>query len=206
FVPGDDGNPCVGAQAIEVRTATSACIGDVGQIRVSDVANHRARCAVVGTILAPKSLGVASRRGGDHVLHARVAACCVVAEMLRRANGFGRKLRLARVGRCGAGVVGPDSGKNARWIPRLGARAIDTYRASRNALAVLRYAIGPGAAADPVVEGLENRRLATRIIVVPLRAPQNEIDFRTRFNANAADSTMVSKIASAAGLLPHMRI
>ena len=69
----DDGNAGMWAQAVEVGATAGTGVGDVRQVRVSDVANRGAGRAVVRAILRPKSPGTVSRGGGDHILHARVA-------------------------------------------------------------------------------------------------------------------------------------
>src|SRR5258708_39553758 len=55
FMPADDGDASVRAESVEVGATARACVSDVRQIGVGDVAGRGTGGAVIGAILSPKS-------------------------------------------------------------------------------------------------------------------------------------------------------
>src|SRR5215469_517122 len=194
LVTADDGDPGISAQSIEVGAAARACVGDVREVSVGHVADRRAGCAVVRAVLCPKPSGVVPRCCGDYVLYAGVARARGVPEVLCGADGLSGQLRLPGASRSGGRVVIPESGKNATRITSGSTRTVAKRRAACHALAILGNAVQPRTAAGTGVEGLQNACLTARVVVVPLRAPENQIDLGGRLDADATDSAMVGEI------------
>ena len=94
LVTADDRDARFGAEPVEVGTAASARVSNVGQIRVSDVAIGRAGRAVPGAVLCSKADRVVPCCRGDHVLDAGITAGGRVDEVCRGVHGLGGKLRL----------------------------------------------------------------------------------------------------------------
>src|SRR5260370_40061985 len=69
----DDGDAGVRAESVEVGATTRACVSDVRQIGVGDVAGHGTGGAVIGAILSPKSARIVSSGGGGQLV---VGAVC----------------------------------------------------------------------------------------------------------------------------------
>src|SRR5260370_16030100 len=205
FMSADDGDAGVRAESVEVGATTRACVSDVRQIGVGDVAGHGTGGAVIGAILSPKSARIVSSGGGDHVLDAGVAGSGGVAEVLCGVDGFRRKLRLLRLRRRSAGVVCPDSGKNAGLVAGMRSGSATGEGAGGHALAILGDTVEPGAAADAVVEVLQNGCFAAGVIVVPLRAPEDQVDLGSRFDANATGPSVIEKIVPGRACLNRAR-
>src|SRR5579859_665219 len=137
LMPRDDSNAGRGTEAVEVRPATRARIGDVREVRVSQIAILRAGRAVVGAELRPKAIGVVVRGGGNDVLHAGIATPRRVAKVRRRPHGLGGELRLTRPAWSCGGIVVPDPGEYAVGIASWRAGTVAIYRAGRHVLTVL---------------------------------------------------------------------
>src|SRR5258708_448817 len=147
FMPADDGDASVRAESVEVGATARACVSDVRQIGVGDVAGRGTGGAVIGAILSPKSARTVSRGGGDHILDGGVAGSRGVAEVLCGANGLGRDLRLLGLRRHRACVVRPDSGKNAGLVAGVRAGSATGDGAGGHPLAILGDTVDPSAAA-----------------------------------------------------------
>ncbi len=205
FMPADDRDAGVRAESVEVGATARACVSDVRQIGVGDVADCGTGGAVIGAILSPKSARTVSSGGGDHILDGGVDGSGGVAEVLCGADGLGRDLRLLGLRRRRACVVRPDSGKNAGLVAGVRAGSATGDRAGGHALAILSDTVEPGAAADAAVEVLQNGCFAAGVIVVPLRAPEDQEDFWSRFDANAAGPSVIEKIVRGRGCLNRAR-
>src|SRR5258708_16786009 len=68
FMPADNGDAGVRAESVEVGATARACVSDVRQIGVGDVAFRGTGGAVIGAILSPKSARIVSSGGGGHTL------------------------------------------------------------------------------------------------------------------------------------------
>src|SRR5260370_4675852 len=143
FMTANDGDAGVRAESGEVGATARACVSDVRQIGVGDVAFRGTGGAVIGAILSPKSARIVSSGGGDHILDGGVAGSGGVAEVLCGADGLARELRLLGLRRRRAGVVCPDSGKNAGLVAGMRSASATDARAAGHPLALLCHPLEP---------------------------------------------------------------
>src|SRR5260370_27312368 len=68
FMTANDGDAGVRAESVEVGATARACVSDVRQIGVGDVAFRGTGGAVIGAILSPKSARIVSSGGGGLIL------------------------------------------------------------------------------------------------------------------------------------------
>ena len=193
-MPLDNGDARIGPEPIEVRTAIRARIRDIRQVGIGDVAVARRRVAMIRAVLRSEAAGVVAVSGGNHILRGIVAAGTRVAEVRRRAHRLGSNLRLFWLVRCGRTIVVPVAGIHVRLVADRRAGAVAEDGAARHTLAVLGHGVQPGAAADRIQERFQNARLAARVVVRPLRAPEDQIDLRRGLNPDATGAAVVDEV------------
>ncbi len=100
----------------------------------------------------------------------------------------------------GAGIVMPDAAQDAPRIARVLACAVAIEGAAGYALAILGNAVQPGTAADAIVEVLQDRQFAARVVVVPPRSPEHQINLGRCLHTDAANPAVIVQILRGAGL------